>query len=74
MLYLEPSEATIVRDELQDRSIRFGEGQRARLSTTHEQASTKRAILNITDDPNLLHDFVAASLAPPLFVSYRIPA
>jgi hypothetical protein len=62
MLDLEPSQATVVRDELQDRSIRFGEGQRARLSTTHEQASVKGLFLNITDDPNLLHDFVAASL------------
>jgi hypothetical protein len=36
MLDLEPSQATVVRDELQDRSIRFGDGQRARLSTPHE--------------------------------------
>jgi hypothetical protein len=36
VLDLEPSQATVVRDELQQRSIRFGEGQRARLSTTHE--------------------------------------
>ena len=41
MLDLEPSQTTIVRNELQDWSIRFGEGQRARLSTTHEQASAK---------------------------------
>jgi hypothetical protein len=39
MLDLEPSQTTVVRDELQDRSIRFGEDQRARLSTTHEHAS-----------------------------------
>jgi hypothetical protein len=39
VLDLEPSQATVVRDELQQRSIRFGEGQRARLPTTHEQAS-----------------------------------
>ena len=41
MLDLEPSQATVVRDELQDRNVRSREGQRARLSTTHEQASTK---------------------------------
>jgi hypothetical protein len=39
MLDLEPSQATVVRDELQDRNVRSGEGQRARLSTTHEYAS-----------------------------------
>jgi hypothetical protein len=41
MLDLEPGQATVSRDELQDRSIRFGQGQWARLSTTHEYASTR---------------------------------
>jgi hypothetical protein len=41
VLDLEPGQATVVRDELQKWGIRVGEGQRARLSTTHEGASTK---------------------------------
>jgi hypothetical protein len=41
MLNLEPSQAAVVSDELQNRSIGFGEGQWARLSTTHKQASTR---------------------------------
>jgi hypothetical protein len=41
VLNLEPSQATVVCDELQERNIRFGEGQRARLPTTHEQASAE---------------------------------
>lgn len=61
-------QATVVCNELQKRGVRFKEGQWARLPTTHEQASTERATPNITDDPNLLHDFVAASLAAPRFV------
>ena len=41
VLDLEPGQAAVVCDELQDRSVRSGEGQRARLSTTHEPASAK---------------------------------
>jgi hypothetical protein len=41
VLDLEPSQATVASDELQDRSIGFGEGQWARLSTTHKQASIR---------------------------------
>jgi hypothetical protein len=41
MLDLEPSQATVVSDELQNRSISFGEGQWARFSTTHTQASNR---------------------------------
>jgi len=41
MLDLEPGQATVAGDELQNRSIGFGEGQRARLSTTHKQASNR---------------------------------
>lgn len=41
VLDLELSQSMVVRDELQQRSVRLGEGQRARLATTHEGASTK---------------------------------
>jgi hypothetical protein len=41
VLNLEPSQATVVSDELQNRSIGFGEGQWARFSTTHKQASNR---------------------------------
>jgi hypothetical protein len=40
VLDLKPSQAAVVRDELQDRNVRFREGQRTRRSTTHEHAST----------------------------------
>jgi hypothetical protein len=41
VLDLEPGQATVVCDELQERGIRFREGQWARLPTTHEGTSAK---------------------------------
>jgi len=55
MLHLEPGQAAVMCEELQERPIGGRDSERAGSAATHEDASDG-ATLSRTDDPNLVHD------------------